>query len=197
MVLVHSEHPQVFKRRLHIHFRFCFCVFSHLEIVQGNGSLVDTAISLAQVVSGPTLRPPPLSGNPKMLPKYRDFELAAGLGPFCTVSPSLALISTTRPVASEITGTVLLTSGVTTPVTFNVGAAKYSVAFTRGNCSGCSTVKRPTSSAFSTLGAGGAPLSPTPLSRRIRQPRCTRANPKCQPICFPASLNHLASHCHI
>ena len=48
--------------------------------------------------------------------------------PFLTVSPRRASISTTRPVASEITGTVLEMSGVTVPVTLSSGAAMCSTA---------------------------------------------------------------------
>ena len=41
--------------------------------------------------------------------------------PLVTVSPSLAWISTTRPEASEITGTLRETSALTTPVTLQLG----------------------------------------------------------------------------
>ena len=40
-----------------------------------------------------------------------------------TVSPKRAPISTTRPVASEITGTAREMSGLTVPVTFSSGLA--------------------------------------------------------------------------
>ena len=56
--------------------------------------------------------------------------------PLVTASPSFARISTTRPEASEMTGTFRETSGVTAPVTCNSGAASCLAALTTGNCSG-------------------------------------------------------------
>src|SRR5579871_1043587 len=63
---------------------------------------------------------------------------------------------TTRPVASETTGTFRAMSGVTVPVTTNSDNAGRSVAIARGNCSGCSTPNKPGSAANTTFGDGGA-----------------------------------------
>ena len=51
-------------------------------------------------------------------------------------------MSTMRPEASEITGTVREMSGNTVPVTDNCDGAWYSVAFTIGYHSGCLTAKK-------------------------------------------------------
>src|SRR5579863_4105014 len=76
--------------------------------------------------------------------------------PFLTSSPNRALISTTRPVASDGTGTLRETSGLTTPVTFNSGAEACGSDATTGNWSGWSTFTRLASSSCSTLAAGGS-----------------------------------------
>ena len=62
--------------------------------------------------------------------------------PLLTVSPSRAWISTTRPEASEITGMLRETSGITEPVTFSSGAASYLPAVASGNLLGSSTLNR-------------------------------------------------------
>ena len=54
-------------------------------------------------------------------------------------------MSTTRPEASVITGTVREMSGSTVPVTSNSDGAWYWVAVTIGYCSGWSTAKLVTS----------------------------------------------------
>src|ERR1017187_8408229 len=71
--------------------------------------------------------------------------------PSFTSYPSRASISTTRPEASDGTGACRDTSGPTTPVTFNSGAAEYSPAVASGNCSGWSTLKLPASMSGSTV----------------------------------------------
>src|ERR1035437_1625974 len=86
--------------------------------------------------------------------------------PCFTSSPSRASISTTRPEASDGTGTCRDTSGVTTPVTFNSGEATYSPALARGNCSGWSTLKLLASMSGSTV-AGCGPVSPSPVDAAV------------------------------
>src|ERR1700678_982804 len=73
-------------------------------------------------------------------------------------------MSTTRPDASEITGTVRAMSGITVPVTNNCDGAWYSVAVTIGYRSGCSTAKKETSTPEITLAGGGASESAFTLS---------------------------------
>src|ERR1017187_3618063 len=65
-------------------------------------------------------------------------------------------MDTTRPDASEITGTARAISGFTVPVTTNSGAAVWDVAVATGNCSGCSTEKTLTSKPGTTFAVGGA-----------------------------------------
>jgi hypothetical protein len=65
-------------------------------------------------------------------------------------------MSTTRPEASETTGTVRETSGLTTPVTVSEGAATCSSAATSGNWSGRLTSKTLESARRSTRSGGGA-----------------------------------------
>src|ERR1700734_2177059 len=65
-------------------------------------------------------------------------------------------MSTMRPEASEITGTVREISGNTVPVTNSCDGAWYSVAVAIGYNSGCSTAKNEGSSAGITLAGGGA-----------------------------------------
>src|ERR1035441_3747191 len=65
----------------------------------------------------------------------------------------------TRPEASETTGTLRETSGMTVPVTINSESAERSVAAASGNCAGWSTVNRAGSAPGTTLGAGGAPAA--------------------------------------
>src|SRR5580704_17228320 len=84
--------------------------------------------------------------------------------PFLTVSPRRARMSTTRPEASEITGTFREMSGITVPVTNNCDGAWYSVAVTIGYRSGCSTAKKETSTPEITLAGGGASASAFTLS---------------------------------
>src|SRR5579872_3004595 len=62
-----------------------------------------------------------------------------------------------RPEASDTTGTLRDTSGVTVPVTTNSEVVGRLVAVASGNCSGCSTVNRLASGARKTLASGGAP----------------------------------------
>src|SRR5208282_4421598 len=57
--------------------------------------------------------------------------------------------------ASETTGTLRETSGVTVPVTTNSEAVGCAVAAARGKCSGWSTVKRLRSTSGTTLAGGG------------------------------------------
>src|ERR1035438_6562092 len=92
--------------------------------------------------------------------------------PFFTVSPRRARMSTMRPEASEITGTVRAMSGNTEPVTNNCDGAWYSVAVTIGYRSGCSTAKKETSTPETTLAGGGASASTFTLS--LLQPLITR-----------------------
>src|ERR1039458_272552 len=65
-------------------------------------------------------------------------------------------METTRPEASEITGTLRAMSGFTVPVTTNSGAVACAVAVTTGNCSGCWTEKTLTSNPGTILAEGGA-----------------------------------------
>ena len=65
-------------------------------------------------------------------------------------------MSTMRPEASEITGTVREISGNTVPVTDICDGAWYSVAVTIGYNSGCSTAKKEGSTPEITLAGGGA-----------------------------------------
>src|ERR1022692_4159941 len=88
-------------------------------------------------------------------------------------------MATTRPEASETTGTLRETSGVTVAVTTNSEVVGRAVAATSGNCSGWSTVKRVGSAAGTTLAGGGAsaaastrslhPLSISGKSREMRR----------------------------
>src|SRR5208282_2410561 len=64
-------------------------------------------------------------------------------------------MATTRPEASETTGTLRETSGVTAPVTTNSEAVGCAVAAASGKCSGWSTVKRLRSTSGTTLAGGG------------------------------------------
>src|SRR5580700_6420428 len=66
-------------------------------------------------------------------------------------------MSTTRPLASEITGTSSAISGKTDPVTSSSAGASYASALTRGNWSGLSTETRLISPVVTTLDVGGAP----------------------------------------
>src|ERR1017187_961537 len=65
-------------------------------------------------------------------------------------------METTRPEASEITGTLREMSGFTVPVTTSSGAAVWDVAVATGNCSGCWTEKTVTSKAGTIVALGGA-----------------------------------------
>src|ERR1035438_387351 len=65
-------------------------------------------------------------------------------------------MATTRPEASETTGTLRETSGVTAPVTMSSETVGWAVASTRGNCPGCSTANRFRSTSGTTLAGGGA-----------------------------------------
>ena len=65
-------------------------------------------------------------------------------------------METTRPEASEITGTARAMSGFTVPVTTNSGAVACAVAVATGNCSGCWTEKTLTSNPGTILAEGGA-----------------------------------------
>src|ERR1017187_2014679 len=65
-------------------------------------------------------------------------------------------METTRPEASEITGTLRAMSGFTVPVTTNSGAVACAVAVATGNCSGCWTEKTLTSNPGTILAEGGA-----------------------------------------
>src|ERR1035441_2482156 len=66
-------------------------------------------------------------------------------------------MSTTRPLAREITGISLATSGKTAPVTFNSAGASRNSAATSGNCSGLSTDTRLMSPVGTIVVDGGAP----------------------------------------
>src|SRR5579872_2712865 len=65
----------------------------------------------------------------------------------------------TRPDASDTTGTLRDTSGVTVPVTTSSEVAGRAVDLARGNCSGWSTLNRLGSAPGMTLGGGGAPAA--------------------------------------
>src|ERR1039457_5710740 len=65
-------------------------------------------------------------------------------------------MATTRPEASETTGTLRATSGVTAPVTTNSEVVGRFTAAVSGNCSGSSTVNKLGSAPGTTLAGGGA-----------------------------------------
>src|SRR5260370_23487617 len=65
-------------------------------------------------------------------------------------------MATTRPEASDRTGTLRAISGVTAPVTINSEAAGRAAASASGNCSGRSTVNRLTSTPGTMWAGGGA-----------------------------------------
>src|ERR1700733_424593 len=65
-------------------------------------------------------------------------------------------IATTRPEASETTGTLRATSGVTVPVTTNSELEGRSTAVSSGNCSGRSTVNSAGSAPSMMFAGGGA-----------------------------------------
>src|SRR5579864_1090661 len=76
----------------------------------------------------------------------------------------------TRPEASETTGTLRDTSGVTVPVTTNSEVAGRAVDVARGNCSGWSTLNRPGSAPGTMLAGGGAPASAAAWALTLPQP---------------------------
>src|SRR5208282_1409234 len=87
-------------------------------------------------------------------------------------------MATTRPEASETTGTLRDTSGVTTPVTTNSELVGCAAAVASGNWSGRSTVKRLRSTSGTTLAGGGAsasaltgPLQPLSIGNTDKQTR--------------------------
>src|SRR5271157_3112865 len=87
-------------------------------------------------------------------------------------------MATTRPEASETTGTLRETSGTTVPVTTNSEVVGCAVASTGGKCSGWSTVKRLRSTSGTTLAGGGAsaaastcPLHPSSISGKNMEAR--------------------------
>src|ERR1035438_319746 len=65
-------------------------------------------------------------------------------------------MAVTRPEASETTGTLRATSGVTAPVTTNSEVVERLTAAASGNCSGWSTAKSVMSTSGVTLAGGGA-----------------------------------------
>src|ERR1700691_1097998 len=77
--------------------------------------------------------------------------------PFFTLSSRRVRMSTTRPLASEITGTSRAISGFTDPVTFNRAGASIRLAATNENCSGFSTVTTPVLLVSVTFAGGAAP----------------------------------------
>src|ERR1700691_1976910 len=77
--------------------------------------------------------------------------------PFFTLSSRRVRISTTRPLASEMTGTSRAISGFTEPVTFNCAGASIRFAVINENCSGFSTVTMPALLVSVTFGGGAAP----------------------------------------
>src|ERR1035438_4058783 len=68
-------------------------------------------------------------------------------------------MAVTRPEASETTGTLRDTSGVTVPVTTNSEVVGCWVAVASGNCSGWSTENRAAFAKGTTLASGGAPCA--------------------------------------
>src|SRR5476649_392836 len=73
-------------------------------------------------------------------------------------------MATTRPEASETTGTLRETSGATVPVTTSSETEGRAAAVASGNCSGRSTLKRVASPAGTTLGGGGFPADVSPCA---------------------------------
>src|SRR6266478_1231520 len=97
-------------------------------------------------------------------------------------------MATTRPEASETTGTLRETSGVTAPVTTSWEVVGCALAATNGNCSGWSTWKRLRSTSDTTSAGGGASAA---ASRRPLQPKIvsvrsmeTRRRPISRPLHF-------------
>src|ERR1035437_6188443 len=83
-------------------------------------------------------------------------------------------MATTRPEASETTGTLRETSGVTAPVTTNSETVGCAVAAASGNCSGWSIVKRLRSTSGTTLAGGGA--AATASTGRLQPPSIGNTN---------------------
>jgi len=83
-------------------------------------------------------------------------------------------MATTRPEASETTGTLRETSGVTVPVTTNVEVVGCAVAAASGNCSGRSTVKSVGSAPGTMLAEGGASAAGSPCAL-LHPPRSSSA----------------------
>src|SRR5471030_498414 len=88
-------------------------------------------------------------------------------------------MATTRPDASDTTGTLRETSGATVPVTTSSETEGRAVAESSGNFSGWSTVNRVASPAETTLGGGGspAPVSPCALLHPARVSSEMRSRP--------------------
>ena len=108
--------------------------------------------------------------------------------PFLTLSSRRALISTTRPLAIEITGTSRAMSGKTVPVAVNSEADSIWPAVASGNLAASlpSIVIRFMSATWITCAGGGAP-SPASLplhpertrSGRIARPRASQTLGSC------------------
>ena len=131
-------------------------VLRDLQVLLRDGPVLRTDPSRDPIACARGAHRRRLCGRRRSLPKCRRCELAARAGPSFTVSPRRARMSTTRPEASEITGTVREMSGNTVPVTNNCDGAWYSVAVTIGYYSGCSTAKKEGSTPEITLAGGGA-----------------------------------------
>src|ERR1700730_13760200 len=108
-------------------------------------------------------------------------------------------MATTRPDASDTTGTLREVSGVTVPVTANEEVVECALAAASGNCSGWSTAKRLRSTSATTLAGGGASARGSPWAL-LHPPRSSRAGMKIKgrqifrPLLFMSSSIHGSEH---
>ena len=101
-----------------------------------DGAFVVEQLGALQLRAASVSDPPAPGDNRKTPARRRRFGSRTSSWPLVTVSPRRARTSTTRPEASEITGMLRDTSGLTAPVTCSSGAASRAPAVASGNCSG-------------------------------------------------------------
>src|SRR5580658_4898998 len=113
-------------------------------------------------------------------------------------------MSTTRPLASEMTGISRAMSGNTEPVTFNSAGASRCSTWTKGNWSGLSTLTRLISPVCTTSGEGGAPsaglnsfLHATDETQAAKQQENSRIDLVVIEHLVPYGKIHLAGCCHV
>jgi hypothetical protein len=97
-----------------------------------------------------------------------------------------------------MTGTFREMSGFTVPVTTSFGAVAYASAAVRGNCSGCSTENRFTSTSGTTFAGGGtsaagSPCALHPLRNRTAEMEITR-KPISRPLFFMSKSQFAGKH---